>query len=91
MTGPDCGKSSLVVRFIENEFEDTYDPTIEDTYYHDMIVDSKPVKLEILDVSGIKFYIHFFRRIWLFSSLQRLVPSVRWIHMCLFSIGSKHL
>jgi len=46
------GKSSLVIRFIQDVFIEKYDPTIEDSYRHQIEVDSTPVMLQILDTAG---------------------------------------
>jgi len=46
------GKSSLTIRFIQDVFVDSYDPTIEDSYRHQIEVGGDPVILEILDTAG---------------------------------------
>jgi len=46
------GKSSLTIRFIQDVFVETYDPTIEDSYRHQIELDRRPVLLEILDTAG---------------------------------------
>jgi len=46
------GKSSLTIRYIQDVFVDTYDPTIEDSYRHQIEVNDKSYVLEILDTAG---------------------------------------
>ena len=49
---PGAGKSSLTVRFIQGHFIDEYDPTIEDSYRKQIVVDGEIVLTEILDTAG---------------------------------------
>ena len=53
------GKSALSVQFIKGEFVFKYDPTIEDAYTTQRIVDERPVSLSLLDTAGQegKYYI----------------------------------
>lgn len=46
------GKSCLVLRFINDKFVAKYNPTIQDEYHKDVIVDGSAVRLEILDTAG---------------------------------------
>jgi len=46
------GKSAITLRFIHNRFVETYDPTIEDNYRHQVEVDGRSYILEILDTAG---------------------------------------
>lgn len=46
------GKSALTVKFVSGKFVDKYDPTIEDFYHKDIIVDGVHHTLEILDTAG---------------------------------------
>ena len=46
------GKSCLVLRFINDKFVAKYNPTIQDEYHKDVIVDGCAVRLEILDTAG---------------------------------------
>jgi len=46
------GKSALTVQFIEGVFVDKYDPTIEDSYRHEVEIDGQLCKLEVLDTAG---------------------------------------
>eukprot|EP01156_Anaeramoeba_ignava_P021128 Anaeramoba_ignava/c18238_g2_i2.p1 GENE.c18238_g2_i2~~c18238_g2_i2.p1 ORF type:complete len:197 (+),score=54.09 c18238_g2_i2:76-666(+) len=46
------GKSCLTLRYLQNKFITDYDPTIEENYRKMVIVDGKPMLLEILDTAG---------------------------------------
>eukprot|EP00753_Platysulcus_tardus_P010481 PLAT2747.1.p2 GENE.PLAT2747.1~~PLAT2747.1.p2 ORF type:complete len:214 (+),score=91.15 PLAT2747.1:58-699(+) len=50
------GKSALTNRFIQGEFIETYDPTIEDQYQKTLEVDDAAYHLEILDTAGQEEY-----------------------------------
>eukprot|EP01084_Bolivina_argentea_P157240 274015_1 len=53
--GGGAGKSSLVIRFLTNMntnyFSDEYDPTIEDSYRKEIILDKNEILLDILDTA----------------------------------------
>ena len=40
--GGGVGKSSITVQFVQDFFVDTYDPTIEDSYVKQIVVDGIP-------------------------------------------------
>ena len=46
------GKSSLVIRLVTDNFLDEYDPTIEDSYRKQVMIDEEPALLDILDTAG---------------------------------------
>eukprot|EP01112_Ceratiomyxa_fruticulosa_P008760 TRINITY_DN226_c0_g1_i1.p1 TRINITY_DN226_c0_g1~~TRINITY_DN226_c0_g1_i1.p1 ORF type:complete len:198 (+),score=44.34 TRINITY_DN226_c0_g1_i1:327-920(+) len=46
------GKSALTVRFIQGNFVEKYDPTIEDSYRKQVEVDGSACLLDILDTAG---------------------------------------
>ncbi|KAI1324898.1 ras-domain-containing protein [Xylariaceae sp. FL0255] len=46
------GKSCLTAQFVHNEWIESYDPTIEDSYRTQLSVDQRQVVLEILDTAG---------------------------------------
>jgi len=46
------GKSCLTIRYTKSTFVETYDPTIEDAFRHQTVVDDRVVQLEILDTAG---------------------------------------
>jgi GTPase SAR1 family protein len=46
------GKSALTVRFIQGNFLEKYDPTIEDSYRKLVEVDGSACMLDIMDTAG---------------------------------------
>jgi len=50
------GKSALTVRFIQGNFVEKYDPTIEDSYRKQVEVDGQLCTLDILDTAGQEEY-----------------------------------
>ena len=46
------GKSSLTIQLTQNLFVDYYDPTIEDSYRKQAVIDGEPCRLDILDTAG---------------------------------------
>ncbi len=50
--GGGVGKSALTIQFVQSYFVTDYDPTIEDSYTKQCVVDDKPVKLDVLDTAG---------------------------------------
>ena len=48
------GKSSLTIKYIENNFMENYDPTIEDTYRKQVEVGGVVREVEILDTTGVE-------------------------------------
>ncbi|WVF66878.1 hypothetical protein IAT40_001621 [Kwoniella sp. CBS 6097] len=51
--GGGVGKSALTIRFVTSQFYDQgYNPTIEDSYKRQFVVDDEAVTLEILDTAG---------------------------------------
>jgi len=46
------GKSSLTVQFTQKQFFTQYDPTIENAYSKEVVVDGQQVDLEIIDTAG---------------------------------------
>ena len=51
-----CGKSSLILRFIQGEYTEQFDPTISDSYYKSFMVDNIMEDLVIEDTSGQQEY-----------------------------------
>ncbi|SPO03859.1 probable novel protein of ras superfamily KREV-1 [Cephalotrichum gorgonifer] len=51
------GKSCLTAQFVHNEWIESYDPTIEDTYRTQINVDNRQVVLEILDTAGTEQFV----------------------------------
>ncbi|XP_074129116.1 GTPase NRas-like [Sminthopsis crassicaudata] len=50
------GKSALTIQLIKNRFVTEYDPTIEDSYRRQAVVDEEPCQLDILDTMGMEEY-----------------------------------
>ena len=46
------GKSALTIQFIQSHFVSDYDPTIEDSYRKQCVIDDKVAHLDILDTAG---------------------------------------
>lgn len=46
------GKSALTIQFVQQYFVIDYDPTIEDSYTKQCIIDGEVCKLEVLDTAG---------------------------------------
>ncbi|KAI8909649.1 ras protein [Gorgonomyces haynaldii] len=54
--GGGVGKSALTIQFIQGQFVDEYDPTIEDSYRKQCIIDNETALLDILDTAGQEEY-----------------------------------
>ncbi|KAL6080181.1 Ras- protein Rap-1A [Balamuthia mandrillaris] len=50
------GKSAITVRFIQGNFVEKYDPTIEDSYRKECEVDGQSCVLDIMDTAGQEEY-----------------------------------
>jgi len=50
------GKSALTIQFIQHNFMDDYDPTIEDSYRKQIKIDNEVFLLDILDTAGQEEY-----------------------------------
>ncbi|KAH9029858.1 ras-like protein [Lactarius pseudohatsudake] len=46
------GKSALTIQFMHNHFVDEYDPTIEDSYRKQCVIDEEDALVDILDTAG---------------------------------------
>ena len=46
------GKSCMTVQLVSHHFVDFYDPTIEDSYRKQTVIDNETVQLDILDTAG---------------------------------------
>lgn len=55
--GGGVGKSALTIQLIQSHFVDEYDPTIEDSYRKQCIVDNEQVMLDVLDTAGQEEYL----------------------------------
>jgi len=50
------GKTALTIQLCLNHFVETYDPTIEDSYRKQVVIDEEPCVLEVLDTAGQEEY-----------------------------------
>jgi len=50
------GKSALTIQLIQNHFVPEYDPTIEDSYRKQVVIDGETCLLDILDTAGQEEY-----------------------------------
>eukprot|EP00920_Eleutheroschizon_duboscqi_P011387 GHVT01027012.1.p1 GENE.GHVT01027012.1~~GHVT01027012.1.p1 ORF type:complete len:183 (-),score=17.56 GHVT01027012.1:813-1361(-) len=46
------GKSSLTIQFVENQFVDSYDPTIENTFTKNIKLRGQDYQLQLIDTAG---------------------------------------
>lgn len=68
------GKSALTIQLIQNHFVDEYDPTIEDSYRKQVVIDGETCLLDILDTAGQEEYRYvspIVRPLFLTGFLQR--------------------
>jgi len=54
--GGGVGKSALTIQFIQSHFVNEYDPTIEDSYRKQCMVDDEVALLDVLDTAGQEEY-----------------------------------
>ncbi|KAF8339846.1 ras-like protein [Cantharellus anzutake] len=54
--GGGVGKSALTIQFIQSHFVDEYDPTIEDFYRKQCVIDEEVALLDVLDTAGQEEY-----------------------------------
>ena len=54
--GGGVGKSALTIQFILNHFVQEYDPTIEDSYRKQVVIDDETCLLDVLDTAGQEEY-----------------------------------
>lgn len=54
--GGGVGKSALTIQFIQGQFVDEYDPTIEDSYRKQVVIDNQVALLDVLDTAGQEEY-----------------------------------
>jgi len=50
------GKSAITIQFLHNRFLDEYDPTIEESYTKQVMIDNIPSHLQIIDTAGQEEY-----------------------------------
>jgi len=54
--GGGVGKSALTIQFLRGEFVEDYDPTIEESYRKDLVIENRPCTVEIQDTAGQEEY-----------------------------------
>jgi len=54
--GGSVGKSCLTIQYIQSHFVDEYDPTIEDSYRKQSVIDDEVALLDVLDTAGQEEY-----------------------------------
>lgn len=54
--GGGVGKSALTIQMVQSHFVDEYDPTIEDSYRKQCVIDQVPALLDVLDTAGQEEY-----------------------------------
>eukprot|EP00753_Platysulcus_tardus_P017373 PLAT6387.1.p2 GENE.PLAT6387.1~~PLAT6387.1.p2 ORF type:complete len:190 (+),score=108.44 PLAT6387.1:73-642(+) len=54
--GGGVGKSALTIRLVTDNFLEEYDPTIEDSYRKQVVIDESTALLDILDTAGQEEY-----------------------------------
>lgn len=55
--GGGVGKSALTIQLCQSHFVDEYDPTIEDSYRKQCVIDNEPATLDVLDTAGQEEYL----------------------------------
>jgi hypothetical protein len=50
------GKSAITISLCQKKFIEEYDPTIEDSYRKNLVVDESPYELDLLDTAGQEEY-----------------------------------
>ena len=55
----EVGKSSLAIQFVEGQFPDCYDPTIENTFRKTVTVKRNEYELSLVDTAGQDEYTRF--------------------------------
>ncbi|KAK9479181.1 ras family-domain-containing protein [Lipomyces japonicus] len=61
----EVGKTALTVQLCLNHFVEEYDPTVEDSYRKQLIVDHQACVLEVLDTAGREEYSSSLREQWI--------------------------
>lgn len=51
------GKSAVAIRFVQGQFVEKYDPTIEDLYRRILSIDNQNFMLEIMDTAGTESFL----------------------------------
>ncbi|KAI9105864.1 ras-like protein 1 [Phlyctochytrium arcticum] len=78
--GGGVGKSALTIQFIQSHFVDEYDPTIEDSYRKQCVVDDEEALLDVLDTAGQEEY----------SAMREQYMRTGEGFLCVYSITSRN-
>ncbi|KAI3660620.1 hypothetical protein MP638_004612 [Amoeboaphelidium occidentale] len=78
--GGGVGKSALTIQFIQSHFVDEYDPTIEDSYRKQCVIDDEVALLDVLDTAGQEEY----------SAMREQYMRTGEGFLCVYSITSKN-
>ncbi|KNC98585.1 Ras-like protein [Spizellomyces punctatus DAOM BR117] len=78
--GGGVGKSALTIQFIQSHFVDEYDPTIEDSYRKQCVVDEEVALLDVLDTAGQEEY----------SAMREQYMRTGEGFLCVYSITSRN-
>jgi len=75
------GKSSLTIQFVENKFDEKYNPTLEDLYIKHIEIDGKQTVIEILDTSGTVIIKNFYtNKIIKYNYLSYIITKIGTIY-----------
>jgi GTPase KRas len=77
--GGGVGKSALTIQFVQNHFIYEYDPTIEDSYRKQHVVDSVTYILDLLDTAGQQEY----------SAMRDLYMRTGEGFLCVYAVNSR--
>lgn len=77
--GGGVGKSSMTIQLIQNHFIEEYDPTIEDSYRKQVVVDDETCLLDVLDTAGQEEY----------SSMRDRYMRTGQGFLCVYSVTSR--
>ncbi|KAL6093968.1 hypothetical protein STEG23_015108, partial [Scotinomys teguina] len=72
------GKSVLAIQLVQYHFGDEYDPTIEDSYRKQVVIDGEACLLDILDIAGLEEY----------SVMQDQCICIEVDFLCVFSLNN---
>eukprot|EP01114_Cavostelium_apophysatum_P009541 TRINITY_DN2269_c0_g1_i1.p1 TRINITY_DN2269_c0_g1~~TRINITY_DN2269_c0_g1_i1.p1 ORF type:complete len:1220 (+),score=341.95 TRINITY_DN2269_c0_g1_i1:204-3863(+) len=60
--GSQCGKSSIIMRLLLNEFASQDDPTIEDSHYTEIEFEGQKLRIDLLDTAGNESYAYLYEK-----------------------------
>ncbi|KAI8801654.1 ras family-domain-containing protein [Cladochytrium replicatum] len=78
--GGGVGKSALTIQFIQSHFVDEYDPTIEDSYRKQCVIQDEVALLDVLDTAGQEEY----------SAMREQYMRTGEGFLCVYSITSRN-